>query len=115
MSFSVPTVNHAIEQEFGHDSTGDVIRHDTGILLSRFAAVASSFIYSACSIMASASIVAELRSEIAALKEEISELRAVLRSSEQNLEKKLSLQVEALAMRNSSNYTNGGRLLVEAQ
>ena len=65
-------------------------RYCAGIPSSRFAAVASSFICSACSITASASIVAELRSEIAALKEEISELRAALRSSEQNLEKKLS-------------------------
>ena len=79
-------------------------RYCAGIPSSRFAAVASSFICSACSITASASIVAELRSEIAALKEEVSELRAALRSSEQNLEKKLSLQAEALATsQNSSN------------
>ena len=91
-------------------------RYCAGIPSSRFAAVASSFICSACSISASASIVAELRSEIAALKEEVSELRAALRSSEQNLEKKLSLQAEALATsQNSSNYTNGGRPLDEVQ
>ena len=93
-------------------------RYCAGIPSSRFAAVASSFICSACSITASASIVAELRSEITALKVEVSELRAALRSSKQNLEKKLSLQAEAFSGDESKLeqlYTNGGRPLVEAQ
>ena len=61
-------------------------RYCAGVPTSRYAAIAPSFVCSACSITASASIVSELRSEIAALKAEMFELKTALNVANQKLE-----------------------------
>ena len=80
-------------------------RYCAGIPQSRCAAIASSFICTACSILANSSIVVELRSEIAALKAEVSELRSALNTANQKLENVLSQDEAPAARQTASNNT----------